>query len=252
MKEVKDNFSGSAAIYAAYRPQSPQSVYDFILSHCRHGNAWDCGTGNGQVAARLADSFDHVYGTDISAEQLSHATQRENITYLQERAERTTLPANSIDLVTAAQAIHWFDFDNFYTEVRRVCRPGALVAAWTYSLLRLTQPVNDVIDHLYKDITHPYWDKERDHVDAGYATIPFPFERIAIPEFTITQHWTVEQLTGYLRTWSGVIHYRKQTGIDPVATIAADLQRAWGTTPLLEVTWPVHMLAGHVTSPNPS
>ena len=247
MKEIINNFSTGAADYAAFRPESPREIFDFLFGNVTNFNiAWDCGTGNGQVAATLAERFKLVYGTDISTDQLSHAQQKENIIYMEERAEKTSLPDNCIDLVTVGQAIHWFDFEKFYAEVNRVANKGALLAAWTYSLLKLTPAVDKVIEHFYQDITRPYWDKERHYVDDGYSTIPFPFEEIPVPEFNIVKHWNMQQLVGYLRTWSGVKHYIKKEQSDPIPLIINDLQKAWGNNELLEVRWPVHVRAGRV------
>ena len=247
MKQVQDNFSSGAADYALYRPESPQEVFDFLYSHVQHFNAaWDCGTGNGQVAAKLAERFKAVYGTDISEKQLSLAPRKDNIIYRKERAEQTSFPDHSIDLVTVGQAIHWFDFEPFYKEVRRVAAPGAFFAAWTYSLLKLTPAVNEVINYFYKDITQPYWDKERDYVDAEYKTIPFPFKEIHAPAINIIKSYTLGQLVGYLRTWSGVQHYMEKEKHDPTALILKDLEKAWGDNEKLEARWPVHVRAGYV------
>ena len=247
MKQIIDNFSKGASDYALYRPESPDSVFEFLYAQVRHfDTAWDCGTGNGQVAVRLAERFAKVIGTDISGEQLQEAKKKDNIIYLEERAEHTSLPDQSIDLITVAQAIHWFDLDTFNQEVLRVARPGAVVAAWTYTVLQLTPAVNEVINHLYMDITRPYWDKERALVDAEYKTIPFPFEEIATPVFYIYKQYTLAQLTGYLRTWSGVKHYIKKEQKDPVALILPALEKAWGGEEELQVTWPVHVRAGRV------
>ena len=247
MKEVQDNFSAGAAGYAAFRPASPDEVFDFLYAHVRHfGTAWDCGTGNGQVAGRLADRFEQVIATDISSDQLKLAIQKDNISYRQERAEVTGIESASIDLITVAQAIHWFDFEHFYAEVRRVARPGALCAAWTYNLLKLTPEVNSVIDDFYHGTTRKYWDKERDLVDAGYSTIPFPFREIVAPPITITRQWNVEQLVGYIRTWSGVQHFIKKEQQDPTVQLAHQLRQVWGETELLEVRWPVFVRAGIV------
>lgn len=248
MKQIIDNFSSGASNYALFRPESPDSVFEFLYDHVTHFDvAWDCGTGNGQVAAQLADRFGMVYGTDISEEQLQQAKKKEHVVYRKERAEQTSFPDNSIDLVTVAQAIHWFDFDRFYTEVRRVAKPGALIAAWTYTLLRLTSEVNNVIDHLYQDITRKYWDKERRYVDDDYKTIPFPFRDIVTPEFEIVTTYTLSQLVGYLGTWSGTRHYIEQEGRDPVALVLPDLEKAWGAVETLPVRWPVHMRAGMIS-----
>ncbi len=247
MKEVMDNFSKGAAEYVAFRPLSPEGIFDFLYAHTySFGQAWDCGTGNGQVAARLAERFSKVYGTDISKEQLALAVQKDNITYRVERAEQTSLSDRSIDLVTVAQAIHWFDLNNFYKEVKRVAKPGALIAAWTYTTPGVTPAIDKVIAHLYEDITGPYWDPQRRLVDAGYATIPFPFDELVVPELNIKQQWNISQLLGYLRTWSGVQHYMKKEQHDPVSLIEADLQKASGNEELLDVYWPVRARVGRV------
>ena len=247
MKQVIDNFSKGAADYATFRPGSPDAIFDFLYSHVNSFDAaWDCGTGNGQVALKLAERFKTVYATDISNEQLQHAPKKENIIYRTERAEQTSFPDQSIDLITIAQAIHWFDFEIFYKEVRRVARPGALIAAWTYTVLKLTPEVNKVINYFYIDITHPYCYKERDYVDAGYSTIPFPFEEIPSPVFWIVKHWNMQQLLGYLGTWSGVQHYIKKNHQDPTMLILQDLEKAWGAADTLEVKWPVHMRLGRI------
>ncbi len=247
MKPLIDNFSTGSNDYAAFRPESPVEVFDFLYNAVPGFNsAWDCGTGNGQVAVQLAGKFETVYGTDISTEQMQLAQKRDNIHYLKERAEQTSLADDSIDLTTVAQAIHWFDFEKFYHEVTRVSMQGALFAAWTYSTLKMSDAVNEVIDRLYTDITGPYWDKERAYVDAGYSTIPFVFDEIETPDFGILKHWNIHQVAGYLRTWSGVKHYVKKENHDPVLLIWNDLEKAWGSNELIEVRWPVHMRAGFV------
>jgi SAM-dependent methyltransferase len=247
MKHPIDNFSTGGQDYALYRPDSPKEVFDFLYAHTKAFDmAWDCGTGNGQVAKQLAKSFKTVYATDISADQLKHAPQRENIIYRQERVEQTSFPDHTFDLITVAQAIHWFDFEPFYKEVRRVAKPGALFAAWTYSRLQVNPAVDKVIDHFYLDITHPYWDQNRRYVDSKYQTIPFPFEEIIAPEIQIIKSYTLDQLIGYLRTWSGVRHYIEKEKRDPVGLILDNIKKAWGSTETLEIRWPVHVRAGYV------
>lgn len=247
MKTSIDNFSQGSNDYAKFRPGSPEGVFDFLYSHIEAwDHAWDCGTGNGQVAIKLADRFAQVTATDISEQQLAAAPKRPNIQYNLERTEATTLPHSSVDLVTVAQAIHWFDFDAFYAEVKRVCKPGALVAAWTYVGLKISPEADAVIDKLYTDITGNYWDKERRYVDDLYESIPFPFDEIATPMFGISKAITIESLLGYLRTWSGVKHYNTATGEDAVTLVEKELRQAWGNAATREVHWPVHMRAGRV------
>jgi len=71
---MKDNFSNQSFLYAKFRPSYPAALFEFILSLVPDKqSAWDCGTGNGQIAGVLADSFEIVYATDISKNQLANA-----------------------------------------------------------------------------------------------------------------------------------------------------------------------------------
>lgn len=247
MKAPIDNFSAGSGNYSLFRPSSPPEIFDFLYAHTnRFERVWDCGTGNGQVAAVLAQRFERVTATDISQKQVDEAPRLANVDYLIERAEHTSIRSVSVDLVTVAQAIHWFDFIEFYKEVRRVCKPGGLIAAWTYTGISVSAEVNVVVDKLYRELTGPYWDMERKYVDDCYRSIPFPFEEIETPVFSIVRELTLEQLLGYLRTWSGVKHYERATGVDPVSLVEQELAAAWGDAPARESRWPVHMRAGRI------
>ena len=110
----KDHFSGHARAYAEFRPSYPSDLAAY-LAHLEpnRGLAWDCGTGNGQAAILLADHFDRVAATDPSRQQLCSATAHPRVTYLAATAERAPLADGSVNLVTVAQALHWFDFARF-------------------------------------------------------------------------------------------------------------------------------------------
>lgn len=248
MKPIFDNFSEISTSYAKYRPEAPSALISFLLQQTNStGVAWDCGTGNGQVALQLADSFTKVYATDISEAQLKSAPAHPNITYLNERAEKTSIPAGTVDLITAAQALHWFDFEHYFDEVERVAKPNCVICAWTYSLLEVdNEAVNKVIARLHNEITGEYWDVVSRYVNERYETIPFPYRGITVPEFSIEKELTAEEVIGYLRTWSSVKHYIEQEGHEPVALIEDDFHRAWGDTQTLRVTWPLHVRAGRV------
>ncbi|WP_207798992.1 class I SAM-dependent methyltransferase [Taibaiella soli] len=248
MKEIMDNFSNVADTYARYRPLSPLSLFQFLYEHVsRFENAWDVGTGNGQVATVLAEKFTKVYASDISQEQLNKARHKDNIEYIKARAEDAPkIPDNSIDLITVAQAIHWFDFDPFYAEVRRVARDGALFAAWTYNVVTIDPPTDKIIQHFYTDTVGPYWDKERRYIDEAYTTIPFPFQEIPSPIFDLTDEWTLDQLLGYLGTWSSVHHYREQKKEDPIDIIRPQLAAVWDKTEVKKMIWPVYLRLGKV------
>jgi len=244
---MKDNFSSVADLYAQYRPSYPQKLFDFLYSIVRcHNNAWDVGTGNGQVAFELSKSFHQVMATDISQAQIDKALKVPNILYSIQPAEETNFPDDIFNLITVAQAIHWFDFERFYKEVVRVSKPDAVLCAIGYGVLRFHYPIDEVIQVFYKEIVGPYWDSERKYIDEAYKTIPFPFEEISSPELTISYNWTFAQLIGYFNTWSAVKHYMHDKQENPVDIIKPELHRYWGDAPALTVHFPVFMRTGVV------
>ena len=246
MKEAKDNFSAQSDLYAKFRPVYPDALYDFIFSLKAHYvNAWDCGTGNGQVAARLAERCHLVYASDISQKQLDNAIQKENIHYLHARAEETNLPDSSIDLVTVAQAIHWFDFDAFYREVYRITRAGAIVAVWCYNLPRISTEIDSILDDFYNNELNGYWDTERKYIDSNYTNIPFPFQELEeVPELSITSNWNIEHLLGYLTSWSAVQHYIDKNGSSPVDKVGKKFKEVWPEKTAIEVRFPIALRVG--------
>ena len=240
---MKDLFSSGSSDYARYRPEYPQELFNFLRKLVKNsGKAWDCGTGTGQVAGELSKFFEQVYATDISVQQLSQAVQKGNIHYTKQSAEKTIFPENFFDLITVAQAVHWFDFDLFYPEVRRVSKPNALIAIFGYGLFRSNSATNKIIDHFYKDIIGDFWDEERRYLDEKYETVPFPFPEIEAPQFEIRARWSIERLLGYLNTWSAVKHYEKAKDENPVQLIAKDLEQSFGE--LGEVIFPILLRVG--------
>lgn len=242
---MKDLFSDGAEAYSTFRPEYPESLIQFLLARvAEHNVAWDCGTGSGQLAAMLAPHFGAVHATDISDQQLQQAPAIKNVFYKKEPAEHTAFPAGSFDLITVAQAIHWFQFDAFYDEVYRTLKDNGLFAVTGYALLSIHPAIDEVIQGLYSTILGPYWDAERRYIDEWYLTIPFPFEEIETPQFTQQVDWTIDQLFGYLRTWSAVHHYRRSTGQDPLLLVKAELEKAWGSNTTCSVTIPILLRAG--------
>lgn len=225
---MKDNFSTQASDYAKYRPYYPSEMIDYVVSFAQNKqSALDVATGNGQVAVELAKHFKDVFATDISEKQLANALRKDNITYIKECAEQTSFADGQFDLVTVAQAIHWFDFDAFYKEVYRILKPDGVFAVLGYGLFNTSGEAEKLLKHFYHDITGPYWDAERRYLDENYTTIPFPFEEMETKRFVNEFTWTFEQLTGYLETWSAVQHYIKKNGINPVDLIRDELKEYW-------------------------
>jgi len=241
---MKDNFSDRAALYAKYRPGYPPELFDFVLGHIKEKNcAWDCATGNGQTAKELANYFQRVEATDISQKQLDNATAAVNISYSLQPAEKTNFGTSSFDLVTVSQALHWLQFDKFYTEVKRVLKPGAWIAAWMYGLLRISPEIDQLIDHYHFITLEKYWDAERKYVDDNYSGIPFPFEEIACPLFQIDYEWTIEELEGYLGTWSALQKFIAANQENPVAALMNKIKPHW-TNQRMRVSFPLHLRMG--------
>ena len=244
-----DHFSGIAAGYASYRPRYPDALFDWLGGIAPSRDvAWDCAAGSGQATLALAAHFGRVIATDASEAQLQAAPSHPRVEYRVARAEASGLPATSVDLITVAQAVHWFDFDRFYAEVRRVSRKGAVIAVWSYGMTRIDSGAIDLaVARFYSDVVGKYWPPERRFIEQGYRTIPFPFPEISPPGFTMESDWTLAQFVGYLRTWSSVTRYRDARGEDPVESFAAELEALWGgARTRRSISWPLAMRVGRV------
>ncbi|MBX2875647.1 MAG: class I SAM-dependent methyltransferase [Saprospiraceae bacterium] len=250
MKASQDNFSKQALAYKKFRPTYPQGVYDELLritGSLPRQRAWDCGTGNGQVAAELAEHYKEVMATDISQNQIDHAATAPNISYLVERAEQTSFPDNHFDLITVGQAMHWFDFEAFEREVRRVGRDGGVISIWGYGLLRINAEINAHIDHFYTEIIGSYWNIERRHIDKAYESIPFPYPAIPMREdLAIEVEWTRDQFEGYLNSWSSVQHYIRQHKESPVPDFIEKLVPIWSADQVQAIKFPIFIKSGKI------
>lgn len=240
-----DHFSTASAGYARHRPRYPDALFAWLADRAPARTlAVDVATGNGQAATALARHFSRVLAFDASAAQIAEAEPAERVSYAVAPAEAIPLPDAGTDCLTVAQALHWFELPAFYTEARRVLRPGGLAAAWTYNRLTVTPAIDAVVEHLYADLLGSDWPGERHHVETGYRELPFPFERLAPPAFSMAADWSCDDLLGYLGTWSAVKRHRTRTGRDPLAAVATDLRTAFGDG-IRPVHWPLAMLAGH-------
>jgi hypothetical protein len=245
--ETKDYFSGHSKIYAAFRPSYPQAVYDFILRYVPGKiTAWDCATGNGQVAKVLSEYFKKVDATDISQQQLDRAYQADNIYYATSAAEKTSFTDNQFDLITVGQALHWFDVDAFYKEAKRVGKNKSILAIWGYSLCSVDEDIDKIFLDFYRNIVGPYWDNARKLVEEEYKNMPFPFEQITTPKFEINVSWTRNEFVGYLTSWSATQKYIKTNKINPVDAIAEQLKKYWRVDETKTVRFPVFVKLGIV------
>jgi SAM-dependent methyltransferase len=246
LANFKDHFSEVAARYAEFRPTYPDELFSWLASLCKeHDAAWDCATGSGQAAAGLAPHFTQVVATDASAEQIAHAGAPANVSFRVAPAEASGLEARSIDLVTVAQAAHWFELPKFFAEAQRVLKPGGVLALWGYGRLDLPAGMDAIFQRFYSETVGPYWPPERKWIDDGYRSLDFPFAEIAAPDFFIEVEWNLPRLLAYLSTWSAVKRYRADRDSDPLPALMAELQPLWGDPDdALPLKWPLFLRVG--------
>lgn len=245
---AKDLFSEQPKIYAQFRPTYPQELFDYILGFVEERKtAWDCATGNGQAATVLAEYFEKVQASDISESQINNAVKTENIEYHICPAETTPYPDNSFDLITVAQAYHWLNWRGFHHEATRVGKQNSIVAIWTYcTLFSDDEKVNAIIQHFYRNITGPYWDKERKYVDEEYATVDFDFEELPPQKFQTIVKWNKAQLEGFFQSWSAVRNYIKANNQNPVELIKKDIDTVWSEEEQKEFYFPIFLRLGRI------
>lgn len=243
----KDNFSKQSDTYLKYRPHYPEELYSFLAGLCAEKKlAWDCGTGNGQAAVSLVKHFSNVLASDPSEAQIKNAIASTHVIYKVCSAENSGLESKSIDLITVANALHWFQFDTFYTEVKRILKSDGIIAVWCYgSPIHLqSAAVNEVIRKLHDDVLGKFWLPENRLVEQKYKTIPFPFSELPHPNFTMEKNLSEKDLLGLFHSWSAVQRYKDSEQADPVALIEKDLREAWGKDERQCFTWELTLKLG--------
>lgn len=244
--DYQEHFATHPERYEKYRPTYPDALFNYLSSLVKTRElAWDCATGNGQAAIGLSPYFEEVVASDAQLAQLQQAKDKSNIVYVKWQANKTDLEKHSVDMVTVAQALHWLDFESFYDEVRRVLKPGGVLAAWCYAVGRMSPEIDKAVSHLYAKVLKDCWPDERHYIDDHYRSIPFPFEILEAPAFEMQKSFDYESFMGYLSTWSAVKEYQARTKKDPLKHIQADIKAAFEKDgPTQEMVWPIHMLVG--------
>lgn len=239
----KDYFSGHAASYAEARPTYPDDLFRYLADlspvlDC----AWDCATGNGQAACALSNYFDRIVATDASAEQIRAARLNDRVEYRVARAEASGLQSESVGLITVAQALHWFDIEGFFKEAQRVLVPGGVLAVWCYGHCSVAPEIDGLLRDIYASVDD-YWPPERDIVESKYRGIVLPLAEIDCPSYSMKIEWTAQQMLAYIRTWSASQAALRATGNDPLAELAMELERQWGSQSRW-VVWPIILRVG--------
>lgn len=246
--KFRDYFSGHAEQYAQYRPGYPEELFDYLTSIVPGRElAWDCGTGNGQAARQLTERFRQVIATDASSKQIANAFPHPGVEYRVEPAEQTAIPSNTVDLITVGVAIHWFDFDRFYAEVQRVGKPEAILAVWTYHLPTITPEIDEVLLRFYEETLAGYWPDRFRYLHERYQTLPFPFDEVDPPAFSMETTWNMNKVVGFVASWSATRRLMEVNGRDSVEAMVTDLRRARGEeNQQRRVKWPLHFRIGRL------
>jgi len=246
----RDHFSALAANYADFRPHYPPALFDFLAKTAARRNlVWDCACGSGQASIDLTAHFEHVIATDASVQQIKAAKPHPKIEYRVASAEASGLPNQSVDLITVAQALHWFNLEAFYAEVRRVLRPDGLLAVWTYAAGHVEgQAADAFLQNYHYNVIGPYWPPERKYVEEKYASLPFPFQRMQTPEFSMRAHWTLDQLLGYLSSWSGTKRFIETNKVNPLERLRGVMIVVWPNPNVARtVEWPLSLHLGKLS-----
>jgi SAM-dependent methyltransferase len=241
-------FNDKSDLYASARPLYPIELFEYISSLCQqHTHVWDCATGNGQAAIGLAKHFKQVEATDISQQQIANAFSHTNIHFSVQTAESTQFQDQQFDLVNVAQALHWFDFEQFWSEVYRVLKPGGLFVAYTYAWTTVTPQIDHVTDTYLKNIIEPYWAANNRLCWDGYRSVDFPFDQLDIPPFKMQMHWNLREYINFLHTWSATRRCIDDIGEAFFQQLQEALSTVWGPVDEVKnVSAPLTVIAGYI------
>jgi SAM-dependent methyltransferase len=140
-------FASAAEVYERARPSYPQDAIDWLVAQTGLGpgrTVVDLGAGTGKLTRLLLPTGARVVAVEPIAEMRAHIQEAEVV---DGTAEQIPLPDASADVVTVAQALHWFDQDRALPEIHRVLREdGKLVLVW--NMRDLDDPVQRGVEEL--------------------------------------------------------------------------------------------------------
>ena len=242
----EDCFSKQAEAYSQFRPEYPKEFFDFLLAQVADNEiCWDCATGNGQAAKNLSQYFKKIIATDLSAEQVQHAVPDTKISYHIVSAEQAHFEPHSLDLITVAQALHWFNLDIFYSNVKRFLKPNGIIATWGYDFFTISPELDEILDPYGREFLKNYWSEKNWILIGGYKNISFPFSKIESPNFYINVSWDYYQMKGYLESWSATQKFKDKNQSDPFESIRVQVENLWGAKEQKKIiSWKLYSLLG--------
>jgi ubiquinone/menaquinone biosynthesis C-methylase UbiE len=242
------DYSPYAKQYAESRPQYPEELFKYLSDLSPgHNVAWDCATGNGQAAMSLAGYFERVIASDMSLSQIQNAASQKQINYFVAHSENAGLKSHSIDLLTVASAVHWFNLEKFFSEAVRVLKPGGILAVWTYHVGHVEPPFQKLFYNFYTDVLSSYFNQGARLVDRKYTDLKLPGKQIESENLFVSVDWNLTALLNFIESWSGIQQYRVAKGNDPVELIEKELKELWGEPESVHnIRWPLYLRISRV------
>ena len=227
---------GLSATYAKYRPVYSKDVLNIITQYMKcEGNpgfntALDVACGSGQSTFFLCGSFQRVIGVDVSETQIEEAKiKKESSGYSKVEfkvgdAHNLPIETSSVDLLTCAMAWHWLDAEAFYTEAKRVLKPGGCLAVYGHGVnvddnIRVKRAFKMFHDELFET---KCFAEQNLHVMNNYQAVELPLSKVKRVDFPFQQETSFEQLLGFLSSVSMYATYNEK---HPGNTL---LQNIWG------------------------
>lgn len=262
--------SFGAANYAKFRPTYPPRLYEHILDyHLKHNKSApktvvDFGCGTGQATKALGDHCQQVLGLDPSKTMIDQALQEDhaqNVDFAvcDESSLESKVAENSIDLLTAAEAAHYFSWPQFWDRAAFILKPGgtlALFSYWTFAFPEYPEVAQIIDDYAYADDKcGPHWDSGRDCLNREYVDIkesmdPTKFTDLEYrvnhfdkfrpqePFEQIKQNVSVDTVISLLKTWSPYFNYKAANPDKPdiADAVLHKISKATGLTADSKVT----------------
>ncbi|EGQ8181214.1 TPA: methyltransferase domain-containing protein [Vibrio parahaemolyticus] len=222
-------FSDKSDLYEVARPLYPEALFEYLATVVPSNElAWDCACGNGQAADSLVRYFERVKATDVSKEQISNAKHNSRIDYSVSSSESTDFADKSFDLVCVAQALHWFDFNKYWLEVKRVLKPNGVFAAWGYTWPSVDPAVDRVFKESILKVIEPYWAPQNRLLWEHYENIDIPFSRLPAPKIEMQASLTLDEFISFICTFSATRRCIDDIGDSFIKHAHLEFSKVWG------------------------
>ena len=224
-----ERFSSRVENYVRFRPSYPKEVIDVLRSECGltpDQAVADIASGTGFFTRRLLENGNHVFGVEPNKDMRTagerYLAQFPNFTSVNGTAESTTLPDNSIDLVTCAQAAHWLKREDALREFQRILKPNHFVVVLFNDRKVKGNPFSDDYEELVVKYGTDYGEVQRlGRIFEGLEFfVPYSCEKRTLPNY---QDFDYESLEGRLLSSS----YAPQRGDPSFEPMIADLKQVF-------------------------